>query len=99
MCYPYDDEDDEGNKFMSIAVNDGEILKKSPVGTRVKFQVSGIVDSVTAPKKVRDYSVDWDQKKNSKPPMKMRPGHVKLKLDKSDPDIELLNMQLRDGED
>ena len=96
MCYPYD-EDDEGNQYMRLSVKDKKILRQSPVGTKVKFQVAGEVTEVEAPKMVRDYDIDWDRKKGKRP-MKERPGSVKLKLDKGDPDIAIIDQMLTDEE-
>src|SRR3990172_1101881 len=98
MCEPYYDEEENGDRFMRLQVSDKKILSKSPVGTKAKFQVAGEIVEVEAPRMVRDYSTDWDRKKNSKPPMKERPGQVRLKLYKGDPDIELINSKLMDEE-
>lgn len=96
----YEDEDENGDRFMRLQVSDKKILSKSPVTTRVKFQVEGEVVEVEAPKMIPDYSKDRpaNHKGDWKRPMKERPGYVKLKLDKGDPDIELLNKQLMDEE-
>lgn len=96
---PYD-EDENGDRFMRLQVSDKKILANSPVGTRAKFQVAGEVVEVEAPKMVPDYSKDRPQNAKSdwKRPKKERPGLIKLKLDKGDPDIELLNKQLMDEE-
>lgn len=100
-CYdgPYD-EDENGDRFMRLQVSDKSILAKSPVSTRVKFQVSGEVVEVEAPRMVPDYSKERpaNAKGDWKRPKKERPGMVKLKLDKGDPDIELLNAKLMDEE-
>lgn len=103
MCGDYyDGPDDNGDRFMRLQVSDKDILAKSPVGTRAKFQVAGEIVEVEAPKMVTDYDAPWDHEKarktNAKRPMKERPGLVKLKLDKGDPDIELLNSKLMDEE-
>lgn len=96
---PYD-EDENGDRFMRLQVSDKKILAKSPVSTRVKFQVAGEVVEVEAPRQVPDYSKDRPvgAKSDWKRPTKERPGMIKLKLDKGDPDIELLNKQLMDEE-
>lgn len=101
MCGPYSDEDDDGNRFMRLQVSDKKILSKSPVGTRATFQVSGEIVEVEAPRMVPDWSKDppRDHKGPWKRPKKEMPGTVKLKLDKGDPDIELLNQHLRSEED
>lgn len=102
MCGDYysDGPDDNGDRFMRLQVSDKAILAKSPVGTRAKFQVAGEIVEVEAPRMVPDYSTDRPQNAKSdwKRPKKEMPGLVKLKLDKGDPDIELLNSQLMDEE-
>jgi hypothetical protein len=102
MCGDYysDGPDDNGDRFMRLEVADKTLLKKISVGTKSKFQVSGEIVEVEAPRKVPDYSIDRPSKgpSNWKRPTKELPGRVKLKLDKGDPDIELLNAQLMDEE-
>lgn len=92
-CGDYYDEDAEGNRYMRLQVSDKEMLSKAPVGTRAEFKVAGEIVEVEAPRKVRDYSIDHDRKKG-KPPLKEVPGHIKLKLDKPDPDVEIINRML-----
>lgn len=102
MCGDYysDGPDDNGDRFMRLEVSDKKILKQISVGTRTKFQVSGEIAEVEGPRMVSDYSVDRPSgaKSNWVRPKKELPGRVKLKLDKGDPDIELLNSQLMDEE-
>jgi hypothetical protein len=97
MCGDYYDEDVDGNRFMRLQVMDKEMLSKAPVGTRAEFKVAGEIVEVEAPRKVRDYSID--RKLGSKPATKMAPGHIKLKLDKPDPDIEIINKMLMAEDD
>lgn len=101
MCYdgPYD-EDENGDRFMRLQVSDKKILQQAPVGTRTKFQVAGEIVEVEAPRQVPDYSKERPSNAPSgwKRPTKERPGMIKLKLDKGDPDIELLNAKLMDEE-
>lgn len=103
MCGDYysDGPDDNGDRFMRLEVSDKKLLKQISVGTRSKFQVSGEIVEVEGPRMVPDYSVDAPNTSkggpsNWKRPKKELPGKVKLKLDKGDPDIELLNAQLMD---
>ena len=102
MCGDYysDGPDDNGDRHMRLEVSDKTLLKKISVGTRSKFQVSGEIVEVEAPRMVPDYSKDRPMKAplNWKRPQKELPGRVKLKLDKGDPDIELLNSHLMDEE-
>lgn len=103
MCGDYiDGPDEDGNSYMRLQVSDKEILRKSPVGTRAKFQVTGEVVEVEAPKMVTDYDAPWDydkaRKSGAKRPKKERPGVVRLKLDKGDPQIDLINSKLMDEE-
>lgn len=99
MCGDYYDEDIEGNRYMRLQVADKAMLSKAPVGTRAEFKVAGEIVEVEAPRKVRDYSKDYDRKKGEKEPTKMLPGHIKLKLDKPDPDIEIINQMLMAEDD
>jgi hypothetical protein len=94
MCGDYYDEDIEGNRFMRLQVSDKEMLSKAPVGTRAEFRVAGEIVEVEAPRKVRNYDIDWDRKKGFKAPTKEMPGHIKLKLDKPDPDLQIINEML-----
>ena len=101
MCCYSDGPDEDGNSYMRLQVADRKILKQSPVGTRAKFQVAGEVVEVEAPRMVPDYSVDRPAGKAGekwKRPKKELPGTVKLKLDKGDPDIEIINGMLMDEE-
>jgi hypothetical protein len=104
MCYDYaDGPDDNGDRHMRLEVSDKAILKKISVGTRSKFQISGEIVEVEAPRMVPDYSVDPPRTNGKRPsnwtrPKKELPGRVKLRLDKGDPDIELLNAHLMDEE-
>ena len=102
MCGDYysDGPDDNGDRFMRLEVSDKAMLKKISVGTRSKFQVSGEITEVEGPRMVPDYSIDRPAGAKSSwvRPKKELPGKVKLKLDKGDPDIELLNAQLMDEE-
>lgn len=93
MCDIYYD-DVEGRRTIRMDVKDKEVLQGIKVGSEASFKVQGEVTEVTAPRMVRDYSVDWDRKKGSKPPMKEEPGKVVLLLDKNDPEIEQLNAML-----
>lgn len=103
MCGDYiDGPDENGDRFMRLQVSDKKILSKVSVGTQTKFQVAGEVVEVEAPRMVTDYDAPWDydkaRKTGAKRPMKERPGTIRLKLDKGDPDIELLNSRLMDEE-
>lgn len=106
MCYsePYD-EDENGDRFMRLQVSDKTILAKAPVGTRAEFKVAGEIVEVEAPRQVPDYSKDPPYDKNGRRPLnwkrptKERPGMVKLKLDKGDPDIDIINRKLMSEEE
>ena len=94
MCC-YEDEDENGNRFMRLQVSDKKVLSKAPVGTRITMNVTGEVVEVEAPKMVRDYSMPYESiPKGKKRPMKERPGVIRLKLGKTAPGISFVDKML-----
>jgi hypothetical protein len=89
-CGDYIGDDEDGRARMRVAVSDKALIAKISVGQQATFKIKGEVQSVTAPKMVTDYDKPYDYKKGTKRPMKEKPGEVTLRLDKGDPDIELL---------
>lgn len=100
MCGPYYDEDDDGNRYVRIQVSNKEVLKKSPVGTKVNYSVEGEVVEVEAHRMVPDYSVDRPEghKGEWKRPKKEVPGSVRIRLPGGDKGIQFLNDRLMDEE-
>lgn len=94
---------DDYNSTIRMDVTDKPLLKKLTVGQKARFDISGEVVEIEAPRMVEDYDApytDADRKAKKKRPQKEMPGKVCLKLDKKSPDIELLdiNAMLMDEE-